>query len=114
MISYPVTLPDPLVSSHVDIYANNVKLSQMEYSIKALKDVGDSDKFTFSINCTLEESKIFVNFFDSLLFHGVAPFTATWSMFGSTIMRNMRFTSNYSMKALGDGNYSISARGEVI
>lgn len=113
MISYPLTLPCPRVSGHKVNTANTIESSKFDYGIEQQYSSKDTNKFNFSIACNYEQLNEFKDFFSSL-YDGVSPFTADWLILGDTSLKNIRFTSQYTLTSLGHDKYEIKANCEVL
>lgn len=113
MIAYPVTLPTPRVSGHIEAIADNTMKSQFDYNKEIQYIQKDKDTFNYSVILTAAELLTFQDFWNNLNY-GLSPFTVTgWDILTNTIEAT-RFTNPYSYKLLGNNKTEISCEMEVI
>lgn len=114
MIPYPVTLPCPQVKSHAVSYADDMIKSNMDYGTERIYIQKSTEEFNFMVTCTYEQAQTFKAFYDDDLINGVSPFTADWLLLGDATTKNIRFTSQYTIKPLGASKYEFKANCEIL
>ena len=114
-VVYPSTLPCPLLEGHSYRAGDTFLRSQFDYDIRERPtctkqyEVG----FTFLIEGAAT-MKAFRDFYYVDCLRGTKIFTADWKIEESEVVKEFRFAAPYTVVALGNNNYKVTAVFDMI
>ena len=113
-MTYPTTLPCPLLSviSH-NIPANGVR-STFNYAQKQIHTHNENSTFEYGIVIQQHLVSLFEDFYNTDLKNGMGAFDADFLIEGSTTTKKYRFSTPYTITNLGGLQFSIKAQIEVL
>jgi len=114
MIDYPVTLPCPLLAGNRMQGGRTFLRSNFEYATRQRQTFCNDYMVKFAFVCDKAQMKEFKDFYYNTLTNGVSVFSADWLIEGIDGVKEFRFASTYSVKALYVDAWEVVAEFQMI